>query len=264
MSIRFTLFILFVSTFFSQDIIIRQLANEGIWIRSESVNIIIDGLFKREYEQFSVLTEDQISLINQGSADFPSADLILASHIHGDHYNKDLVGDYLSIHKQSKFISVNAVFRDLQNHSKFTSFEDRVQAIIPAMNKQFKVTISGIDLVIMRFPHVGSEPLNLTESIVFMVKLNDKKIVHFGDADLRQSSIEPFQEILKNCDLAIMPYWNFIEETNQTLLMDLIKSKRYVLSHIPVNSQDNVKQKFQDDDQITVFTDFQQTIILND
>lgn len=213
---------------------ITYIANEGVLIHSPDKKIIIDGLFDDFYEAY--LSPDQAlrQTMYNGQAPFDQIDLVLATHIHRDHFEAQIAGKFLSNHHESKLLSSQQIHEDLkENYVPFKSIEKQIIAHERVLYTVEEV-VNGITVMTFFIHHSGGERTKSIENMGFIITLNGKRILHLGDSDM---DIERFKSLdLKqyNIDIALVPYWYLSDDKGSQILSEWIKPAHLIGIHFPL------------------------------
>ena len=72
---------------------VKLLGNAGVFINFEGTKIIYDGLHRDYTHRFSPMGESAINYMMK-----EDADIVIFSHLHPDHFTKEIAEKYLSAH----------------------------------------------------------------------------------------------------------------------------------------------------------------------
>lgn len=156
---------------------IRLLAHASFQIKTETQNIYIDPSTKG-----TGLKKD----------DFAPADLILVTHGHEDHYDKDLIKKIRKLGKPiitSLFLKkkIKGIVWDV-SPGEFMKIGDITIWAVPAYN-------------VKRFRKPGKPFHPQGEGVGFIIKIEGMKIYHAGDTDL----IPEMEQLPYDLDVALLP-----------------------------------------------------------
>jgi L-ascorbate metabolism protein UlaG (beta-lactamase superfamily) len=163
------------------ELVITHIENAGFLIRSGETTIALDAMFNlvgyqaRAYESWRLLTEDE--------PPFDDIDIILATHRHPDHFNAQVVGDYLATHPDAVFISTAGAARSIQmSFSDLEEVGERVLGFSPSDQVADEITVNGVDIEIMSLPHhaYGETPQG-EMNVGFLFSLGEYTLLHTGD-----------------------------------------------------------------------------------
>lgn len=230
------LFILFIVSHYAiqGQVNITYIANEGVLIHSGDKKVIIDGLFDDYYDAY--LSPDLALRQNMynGQAPFDQVDLVLATHIHRDHFESKIAGKFLLEHQESKFLSSKQIHDDLKE--KYSAFKSIEKQIISHKRDVYivKEVVNEIPVMTFFIYHSGGQRNRGIENMGFIITLNGKRVLHLGDSDM---DIERFKSLdLKqyNIDIALVPYWYLSDDKGTQILSELIAPKHLIGIHFPL------------------------------
>ena len=226
----------------AQEIEIQYLANEGVLIKSQHKKILIDAIFKMEFDYLDVLPDDQLSKIGSAQAPYKSVDLILATHIHGDHFNAQLVGGHLLANKKTSFLGPKEVVDDFgENFDSFDKISSRVQNETPEIGTSINAVINGVSIRALRLRHFGDKPWSEAENVAYLINIDGYKILHVGDAKIDVENLANFNLKDENIDVAILPYWQLGSLEQKEIIDKYINPKQILVAHIPPKSYDSAQ-----------------------
>ncbi len=227
------LLFLLATSISAQSVKITYLANEGVLIESGNQKVLIDALFDDFYKDYLSPSLELRSDMISGQSPFEKVDLVLATHIHRDHYEAQISGDFLSDHDESKMISSAQVKADLKE--KYVNFSGIEGQIVAHERDLFTIReeVNGILIHAFFINHAGGEQTSNIENMGFIVELGGKKILHLGDADMKIERFEAVNLAQYNVDAALIPYWYLIDENGQKIINEQIKPKNIIGIHFP-------------------------------
>ncbi len=225
--------VLLTTSISAQDVKITYLANEGVLIESDDKKVMVDALFDDHYKAYMSPSPELVARMNNKQNPFEQVDLVLTTHIHRDHYEAKITGDFLSAHEESKFISSAQVRDDLEE--KYISYADIKPRVI-AHNRDTYTTrevINGITVHSFFINHSGGFRAANIENMGFIVELGGKKILHLGDSDMDVERFRAVNLSQYNVDVALIPYWYMVDEKGQEIIRNHIKPGNLIGVHYP-------------------------------
>ncbi len=225
------------------DTSVSYIGNEGVLITSSSKNVLIDALHTFYGPEYLFPDENLRSDIIEGNGKFSKIDLILVSHVHGDHFNPSLVARFLRSHQETTLISSNQVIDSVLLYLE--NPDDKLLSRIKAFSTadlQKKYSINGINLTLYTFPH-ASERFQWIQNTASLVDIGGVQFLHTGDADINKEDVGNFKIHQKEIDVGIFPYWFLTSEQGAENVKSLINPKWYIAIHIPPTaSEGNLKK----------------------
>lgn len=186
---------------------VTYVGNAGFMIETGDKKILIDALFKGS-ESIYYLPQEVQDKLALAQAPFDDVDLVLVTHAHGDHVNRDLVRQHLQNNPKAVFASTQQLVEMLDG------CEDRCTAFKPTKEKSESRVINDINVEAFSLPHgTDAEIIN----IGFLVSVNGVTIFQTGDADFYQFTLEEFRSLglpEKEIDLVLIQHYYLIGDAD--------------------------------------------------
>lgn len=227
---------------YSQKVEIQYLANQGVLVTSGNTQILIDAAFQREFEYLDVLPDAELAKIENAESPYDQVDIILATHIHGDHFNADIIGKHLMRNKKAIFLGPKETVASLEEDFEgFKSISSRVKSETPDFQESKTVRIKGIEIKVLRLDHLGSSPWKEAENVAYLITIKGKKIIHFGDGKIDSKNLEKFDLVNEGIDVAILPFWQLGPAEQKDIITKYINPKQILAAHIPPGNHADAK-----------------------
>ncbi len=222
----------------SQKVEIQYLANEGILIKTDETQILVDAIFKKEFDYLDVLPDAELKKIEEAEDPYKSIDIILFTHLHGDHFNAQITGKHLTINKKALFFGPNETVVNFKNNFEgFQNIASRVKSETPNLFESKNITLNSIKITVLRLEHFGDSPWKEAENVAYLIFIEDKKILHLGDSNIDMKNLEKFNLANEDIDIAILPYWQLGSDQQKNIIENYIRPKQILVAHIPLKSQ---------------------------
>jgi len=216
---------------------IQYLVNEGVLIKSGVHKILIDAIFTKEFDYLDVLADSELEKFKTVKPPYKDIDLILTTHVHGDHFNARFIGEHIQANKKVKFLATQEVINDFsKKFGNYNAIIDRINTVTPELFTSKIVDFKGITIEVLRIEHFGTKPWSEAENTAFLIHVNGKKILHFGDGKIDLKNLKPFNLKDKNIDVAILPYWQLGSLDQKDIIEKYINPKQILVAHIPLKS----------------------------
>jgi len=190
---------------------ITYIANEGVLIRSHETQILIDGLFRVGGPIYADPPAEELEKLETASPPYDSIDLVLTTHIHGDHFPVESIGQHLLHNENAYYIApMQAVHSLSSEFSDYSAIENRVEGVTLALFQDTTISRKGVEIGIMRVQHWT--PIEPLENVSYLITVDGRKILHLGDAFTQLTDFDEFDLQEKDIDLALIPYWLLIRE----------------------------------------------------
>jgi L-ascorbate metabolism protein UlaG (beta-lactamase superfamily) len=204
---------------------ITYVCNDGFIITKGGRKILIDALYQ---ENIGICRSDLAQLAREGLPPFDNADLVLVSHNHSDHFDAQIVGQYLdntpgAVLVAEKFAMADAMSMSI---SSFVQAQDRIHSIELGAGQSNSLDIDGIELEIYDAP--GDVP-----NLAFLVRVGGKTLFHTGDVHINTKTtgyFKGYQLSTKMIDVAFFPYF-YMMESAEPAFLEYIGAGKYIPMH---------------------------------
>ena len=213
---------------------VTYIANEGFLITSGKDKVLIDGIFNNAYGRYHVPTTLALSAERGALSPFDSLTMVLVSHKHDDHVNKDYVAEHLTKDNKSVLICPSQVSDLIKPLASYATIKNRIIIRNPAFGTHTDTTINNIHVQVMSFHHPNDAKMEI-QDIGFLLTINGFKLFHSGDAV--NDDLEFFKNLnlaKDSIDIAFMARWYFDTEYGDkgTEIMKYLQPKAIIAMHI--------------------------------
>jgi L-ascorbate metabolism protein UlaG (beta-lactamase superfamily) len=220
---------------------VSYLGNCSFLYQSANKKVLIDPL-GTEYGNFFYLPSNKTkNSIIEGTSPFDSIDLLLITHIHGDHFNPFLAESFLLRNPHTKMVCPPQVYNIMKDSCR--NIEQITPQIIStelAISESKTTTINGISLTIIRMQHGTDRSLEgldysnyteyeKTENYGYIIHLDNKNIFHQGDACLKMNT----KALAKNdspVNIAHLSYFDW-DTTSLAILKNNLRAEKIIFMH---------------------------------
>ncbi|HUF04702.1 MAG TPA: MBL fold metallo-hydrolase [Aridibacter sp.] len=238
---------------------VTYIANEGVMIEGDGIKIVIDGLHRKYLDEYAYPPDDLREQLEQAKGEFADIDLLLFSHIHGDHFSAESARLHLLNNKNAVLASspqiVDAMKKDF---GELARIEGRLNAIPwewkteHSYNKEVKISFLGLSHGTGRHASI--------QNFGHVIEVAGLKFLHLGDADMTDENFDSFDLEEAGIDVAFIPYRYLLSERGRELVDRQFKPKRIIAVHIDVNEAEKLKKDLEAaDPRIRVFTKILET-----
>ena len=190
-----------VSSYAQQEKVdVTYVGNAGFLINIGDKKILIDALFKG-FEGNYELPQHIQEKLKLAQEPFDDVDLILVTHAHGDHIDREMLQQHLKNNPKTIFASTQQVVDAIDD------FPERSIAFNPIKGKSDKTDIKGITIETFYLPH---GPDSKVINTGFLVLVNGTTFFQTGDADFDQFTFEEFRSLElpeKKIDLSFIQHY---------------------------------------------------------
>jgi L-ascorbate metabolism protein UlaG (beta-lactamase superfamily) len=178
--------------------------------------------------------------LERAEAPYANVDLVLVSHIHGDHFNAELAAAHLQNNPMARLISSDQVTRAvLEKLGADSPARRRVEAHTPDPGTTISLPRTDARIRLLGLPHGGRTWAEF-RNLGHIVELGGVKILHVGDADMDPALYAKFRLAEEKIDIALIPYWFMINEEGQRAIREHIRPKKIVAFHLAAGREDEL------------------------
>ena len=237
--------ILLLSVFFTgvvqaAPLEVYYLANEGFMLRSDSKAVIVDGLIVDPAWNYAKLPKRVFASILEAEPPFEHVNLLLASHMHADHFQARPALEFLATHPETVFHSsaqVTDILRSAAAENR--SILKRIGKTDLPAGMSLGFDLQGVRVEFFHLSH-GTGRFADIQNFGQIITIGDKRVLHIGDAAMVPGNFRPHHLPQKNIDIAIIPYWYFDYKEGIAIYRELIGAEYYVAAHIPPDKVEKV------------------------
>lgn len=224
-----------------EELKITYLANCGFLFENQSDKILIDPFGTKYGDLFYLPTSNIHTNIETGSIPFDDINLVLITHIHGDHFNPFLAEKFLQNNKNAKMICPPQVFNQIKDSCE--NWKQIESQIISPQISRFnleKMNVNGIPIKILRMQHGTDRSLEgityenytdyeKTENFGYVMELNNKVVFHQGDASLKINE-KILNKLQQKVDIAHLGFFDW-DTISYNLLKEKLQTKNIIFMH---------------------------------
>ncbi len=209
MRIRLALLLLAVATVsqspLTAQVTVTHLANEGFLLEGGGKKVLIDALFDGidGYQRVSRVLAEKL---NSASEPFDKIDLVLATHVHDDHFSPEPVRLHLQANPHAIFLSTPQAVDKLSRSGGSGFPPGRVLAVHPAEGEGETRELNGVQIEILNLHH-GRDRKPPVQNLGFIIHLGGRRILHVGDTEASADEISELHLEQDPVDVALLPGW---------------------------------------------------------
>jgi L-ascorbate metabolism protein UlaG (beta-lactamase superfamily) len=233
---------------------VTYLGNCGFLYETGKDKVIIDP-FGTEYGNYFLLpSEKTIEEIVAGKAPFDKIDLLLITHIHGDHFNAKLTENFLLNNTEAKMICPRQVYNQMKDScGNFARIESRIISPGLSYNESKKIKIKGLTVQAIRMQHGTDRNLDgikysdyteyeKTENLGYVIGFKGKNVFHQGDGCLR-SNKKALANINCPIDIAYLGYFDW-DTASLNILKNELKARTVIFMHGTIPGEERKTEEF--------------------
>ncbi len=225
------------------DYRVTYIGNAGVMISWQDKRILIDALHHNGNPYYTPIPESRRRTMAAGKPPFDGIDLILATHVHPDHFDLTSVGDCLTNDSTTTFISSKQACEFLElAYSGFRSIKKQVRSVDLDWFERGQISLPGMSLTVLGMKH--NAPFNKIRNSGFIIELGNLKFLHIGDAELMTENFEPYNLPHLDIDVAFIPYWYLTSSVaTRKLVNEKIGPKNIIAIHVPPAEAEKIRQE---------------------
>ena len=210
---------------------------EGVLIRSASGAVIIDGLFGPEAEGYHTPPPADLARVRSAQPPFGGVDVVLATHVHEDHFDPGTVADYLRASPNTRFASSQQAV-------------ERLLAADPTLaERAFAIEAREGERISNSFGNVTAEAFGLSHGKVnyadvqhlgWVVTLEGRSIVHLGDGIIDEKTLQRAGLIDSAIDVGVLPFWFLTYPFGKRLVARAFRPRAIFACHVRLHEREQV------------------------
>lgn len=229
-------------TTLQSEVHITYVANAGFLISSRSAKVLIDGCHSGGLDEYEFPRGANLRSIQTASGPFADVDVILASHLHVDHFDAASVAAHLQANETTVFVSgsemVDRVERVLAESDRIDAAESAAlrlrRAAYEMSPHRERVELGDISVELFRLDHGGyPRPRYRLQNLGHIIEIGGARLLHVGDADMSLQNFYSYALHRDPVDLAFIPFWYLKDPLGRKIVRDLIAPRQVVAMHIP-------------------------------
>ena len=225
------------------DFSIRYIANEGVLIRAREKQILIDGLHREYKPAYTFPPPDLQKLLETAQKPYDKINLLLASHVHLDHFHPESIALYLKNNPRAVFASSEQTVGEIaKNFADYEKIKSQIKAITHEWKKTSEYNQDGIKIRFLGLRHTNAQHISI-QNFGHLIEIGDKKLLHIGDADMTAENFAAFNLAKENIDVAFIPYWFLLSENGRKLVKEQVNPKQIIAVHISPNDAQEVSDQ---------------------
>jgi L-ascorbate metabolism protein UlaG (beta-lactamase superfamily) len=242
MTLACGLIMLFLSSLARADVVITQLANEGVLVTDGRTRVLIDAMVVEPYSIYAGLPEEVVPMFDSLSGPFSRIDLVLASHRHHDHNQPRFACRFMQSSRDARLISSPQVL-DLMREKcrEFVTTSPRVREINPQRGQSVVIELKTATLRVFPLSH-GTRKYARIQNFGHLLELGGVTVLHIGDAAMDEADFVRAGLDTVRIDVALIPFWYFQPGPGQDLVDRFMDAPLKIAVHIPPSEMGEVSR----------------------
>ena len=182
----------------------------------------------RKYRDAYAFPPDNLrKLLENAQKPYNKIDLLLVSHLHGDHFHPVSIGKYLKNNPNSVLASSEQIVEKVrEDFADYKKVKPQIKNISHEWKKSVEKDFDGIKVKFLGLRH-GSERFKWIQNLGHLVEVGGKKFLHLGDADMSEENFSVYNLNEENIDVAFIPYWFFTFKKRTRFSRKTIQAKTH-------------------------------------
>ena len=212
---------------------VTYLANEGFLVEAGGVRVLIDALFGSEVTGYPMVPDTMRSRLERAKGEFSGVSVALATHVHRDHFDPAAVARFLTADSEALFVSTpQAAARFKSEAPDAESLLPRFRGVLPAPGEAELLEVGDVRVRALNLHHGDRVPP--VDNLGFLVTLGGQSFFHFGDTEAKLEDFRPYLDLLRDTDVALLPFWFLASDWRAEMVRDQIRPGSIVVAHMPV------------------------------
>jgi L-ascorbate metabolism protein UlaG (beta-lactamase superfamily) len=237
-----------------KELKITYLANCGYLYETDKTKVLIDPFGTKFGKMFYLPSVETRNNIVNGNIPFDQIDLLLITHIHGDHFNAKLTESFLLNNRKTKMICPAQVFQQMKDSCKsFVRIKSQIISPELSINESKKMKIRGILVTAIRMQHGTNRSLEgvnpsdytdyeKTENFGYLIHIGQKTVFHQGDGCLKINE-KALKNIKGPVDIAHLGFFDW-DSISVSMLKTDLKAGTIIFMHGTKSAKEEESEQF--------------------
>jgi L-ascorbate metabolism protein UlaG (beta-lactamase superfamily) len=225
----------------SADVMLTQLANEGVLVSDGETRILIDAMVVEPYSVYGGLPEDVLPAFDNLTGPFADIDLVLVSHRHHEHNQPAYACQFMTRSRQSLLKSSDQVIGLMRERCReLVTTSPRVEIIDPLHGSPTVFEVKGARVTVFPLSH-GTQSYARIQNFGHLIEIGGVTVLHVGDAAMSPEDFALAGLDQIRIDVALIPFWFFQPGPGGAIVDRFLGQARKVAVHIPPGEMEEVK-----------------------
>jgi len=208
---------------------ITYVGNTGFLIETAHHKVLIDALYRAGLDTTVPVPPEYRDTLEGAKPPFDGVDLVLATHIHRDHFEPMAVGNYLLNNPKAIFFSTDDTVARLQlAFPEYDQIDDRVSGVQPGA-RPIDFDVNGIKVEAINMKHFSSG----LAVYMFVIEMDGWRFLDVGDAVASRLDFRSYHFHDGDIDVVFLPYWYLVDNVTIEAARQGLKADHLVLTHLP-------------------------------
>jgi len=239
--------LLLASSALQADVVVTQLANNGVMLTAGDTRIMIDGMVVETYSVYGGLSGAAASQYQQASGAFSDVDVALVSHRHHDHNQPRHACEFMLKSTQTKVVSSPQVLGLMRERCReFITTNQRVTEINPQYGEPYVFSSGGAKITVFPLSH-GTRKYAKIQNYGHLIEIGGVTVLHIGDAAMNPEDFQRAGLDQVKIDVAMIPFWYFSPGPGTEVINRFMNAPLKIAVHIPPGEMEEVKAYMAED-----------------
>lgn len=207
------------------------LANEAFHVSDGEHAVLLDAFVMQTYLQYGALQPATWRALVDAESPFERIDLALVSHVHRDHHQPAASHEFLEKRPDVPVVTSKQVWTATKTKSLGPGMGESAHAMVEVdAGEVTRREFDGFTVDFFGLPHGGRRHVNI-ENLGHLIDFGDFRVLHVGDADLREDVFAPLNLPARDIDVALLPYW-FFEDGAHSRPVEAGAAARWVRQYV--------------------------------
>lgn len=225
---------------------VTYVANTGFLIKTGDKKILMDGIFGGfEANWCDVPPRELTEKIIHGKAPFDNIDLVTVSHRHMDHFNVEMMMEFLTMNKNTHLACPEETVEKLKILEGYDKLESRIHSIPPGDGNSGSYNLKGIDVKGYNLDHgpyweidekTGKKANRHggVQNTVFVLSAGGIKFLHSGDWNFYNIEDNGIVKKIGKIDLAFLDRGILFQKGEERLeiFKKYISPEKIIIMHL--------------------------------
>ena len=214
------------------EVAVVPLGNEGVLLVAGERRVVVDALFGDGLPGYATVPPAQRADLEAARGEFAGVDLVLATHVHRDHFDAVAVARHLAANPAARFVSTPEAVAAVRVLAASDALAVRLHAVLPAEGERETLRFDGVTVTVFQLHH-GRDLARPVANLGFLVELGGRRIVHLGDTEAIADELAATGLASSGVDLALVPFWRLLDDDGRNAIDRALRPTRVAAIHVP-------------------------------
>lgn len=202
-----------------------------------TIDVLVDAVLGEGLPEYPVPAPETREAIERGLPPFDHVSLVLATHVHPDHFDPRAAARMLANAPSLRLITTDQARRFMEkvDPEGFAAVADRVEGLQPSEDEPIERRLGALTVRAFAMHH-GRDRDPPIENLGFLISAGGIRAFHVGDAMLSNEELAalPLGEGDVPVEVVLVPYWHLFDGGWGPTLIERLRPTHVVAMHLPV------------------------------